>query len=113
MSNKYTEINQRQRQLGSAFRKESPDTFNAFLNLHKAALATGALETKHKELIALAIGICVRCDGCIGAHVDAAIKAGASKDELVETINVAILMGGGPAVVYGTQAFAAVDEFYP
>lgn len=108
MSNNYTEINQQQRKLGSAFRKESPDTLNAFLNLHKAAFAPGAMETKYKELIAVAIAINVRCDGCIGFHVEAAVKAGASREELIETI---ILMGGGPAVIYGTQALAAVDEF--
>lgn len=108
MSKNYTEINQQQRKLGSAFRKESPDTLNAFLNLHKAAFAPGAMETKYKELIAVAIAINVRCDGCIGSHVEAAVKAGASREELIETI---ILMGGGPAVIYGTQALAAVDEF--
>lgn len=112
MSKNYKDINQEQRKLGSAFRKESPDTLNAFLNLHKAAFAAGAMETKYKELIATAIAINVRCDGCIGAHVEAAMKAGASREELIETINVAILMGGGPAVVYGTQALAAVDEFF-
>lgn len=113
MSKNYTEINQQQRKLGSAFRKESPDTLNAFLNLHKAAFAPGAMETKYKELIAVAIAIAinVRYDGCIGSHVEAAVKAGASREELIETINVAILMGGGPAVIYGTQALAAVDEF--
>lgn len=111
MNKNYTDINQQQRKLGSAFRKESPDTLNAFLSLHKAAFAPGAMETKYKELIAVAIAINVRCDGCIGSHVESAVRAGASREELVETINVAILMGGGPAVIYGTQALAAVDEF--
>ncbi len=111
MSKNYTDINQLQRKLGSAFRKESPDTLNAFLSLQKAAFAPGAMETKYKELIAVAIAINVRCDGCIGSHAEAAVKAGASREELIETINVAILMGGGPAVIYGTQALAAVDEF--
>ncbi|MGV3000665.1 carboxymuconolactone decarboxylase family protein [Vibrio sp. E150_018] len=111
MNKSYTDINQQQRKLGSAFRKESPDTLNAFLSLHKAAFASGTMETKYKELIAVAIAISVRCDGCIGSHVEAAVKAGASREELIETINVAILMGGGPAVIYGTQALAAVDEF--
>ena len=83
---------------------------NAFLALHKAAMREGALSIKHKELIVTAIAIAARCDGCIGAHVAAALKAGASKQELVETIDVAVLMGGGPAVIYGTQALAAVEE---
>jgi AhpD family alkylhydroperoxidase len=65
---------------------------------------------KHKELIATGIAIAARCNGCIGAHVAAALKAGATKQELIETIDVAVLMGGGPAIIYGTQALAAVEE---
>ncbi len=110
MSKSYKTINQEQRQFGGAYRESSPDTMNAFLALHKAAFTEGAVSVKHKELIALGIGIAARCDGCIAAHVGAALKAGASRQELVETINVAVLMGGGPSLVYGTQALAAVDE---
>lgn len=110
MSKSYKQINQDQRALGSAYRKESPSTMNAFIELHKSAFAEGALASKHKELIATGIAIAARCDGCIAAHVQAALKAGASKQELVETIDVAVLMGGGPSVIYGTQALAAVEE---
>ena len=108
MAKSYKEINQDQRQFGSAYRKASPDTMNAFF-LHKAAMVEGAVSIKHKELIATGIAIAARCDGCIGAHA-AALKAGATKQELIETIDVAVLMGGGPAIIYGTQALAAVEE---
>ncbi len=64
-----------------------------------------------KELIALAIGISVRCDGCISYHVHDALEAGASREEIVETIGVSILMGGGPDVVYSSQALKALNEF--
>ena len=111
MMKSYKEINKNQQQLGLDYSKASPETMNAFMALHKAAFTQGALTIKHKELIATAIAIAVRCDGCIGAHVAAALQAGATKQELVETIDVAILMGGGPAFVYGSQALAAVDEF--
>ncbi|MBB1488164.1 carboxymuconolactone decarboxylase family protein [Oceanospirillum sediminis] len=110
MSKSYKQINQDQRSLGQAYRKESPDTMSAFIELHKAAFAEGDLSVKYKELIATGIAIAARCDGCIAAHVQAALKAGASKQELVETINVAVLMGGGPSVIYGTQALSAVEE---
>jgi AhpD family alkylhydroperoxidase len=110
MNKSYKEINQKQRQLGRTYREKSPDTMNAFLALHKAALADGALSNKHKELIATGIAIAARCDGCIASHVAASLKAGASKEELLETIDVAVLMGGGPALIYGTQALAAVEE---
>ncbi|HAE86841.1 TPA: carboxymuconolactone decarboxylase family protein [Candidatus Marinimicrobia bacterium] len=83
----------------------------AFVQLHELSFAEGALSAKMKELIALAIGISVRCDGCISYHVHDALKAGASRAEIVETIGVSILMGGGPAVVYGSQALKALNEF--
>ncbi len=110
MSKSYRQINQDQRELGRAYRQASPDTFNAFLGLHQAAMKDGALSTKHKELIATAIAVAARCDGCIASHVAAALKAGASREEMIEAIDVAILMGGGPSLIYGVQARAAVDE---
>ena len=91
--------------------KESPDTMAGFMKLHEAGSTQGALSPKHKELIALGIGIAVRCDGCIAFHVHDALKAGATKDEIVDTIGVAILMGGGPAVVYGSAALEALEQF--
>lgn len=88
-----------------------PETMAAFGQLHKAALANGALSTKHKELIALAIGISSRCEGCISYHVNGALRAGASREEVTETIGVAVLMGGGPSTVYGAEAFEALEQF--
>jgi AhpD family alkylhydroperoxidase len=93
------------------YSKESPDTMSGFMRLHKAGSTDGALSGKVKELIALAIGITVRCDGCIAFHVHDALKAGASHDEIVDAIGVAILMGGGPAVVYGSLAIEALEQF--
>ncbi|HHQ4776842.1 carboxymuconolactone decarboxylase family protein [Aeromonas allosaccharophila] len=107
----YREINKEQHQLGSAYRKSSPDTMNAFIALHKAVMKEGeALELKYREMIALGIGIASRCDGCIAAHVAGAVKAGASRAELIATVDVAVLMGGGPSIIYGTQAHAAIEE---
>lgn len=91
--------------------KVNPDIMNGFRKLHQAAAADGALSGKVKELIALAIGISVRCDGCIAFHVHDALEAGATKEEIVDTIGVAIMMGGGPAVVYGSSALEALTQF--
>ena len=107
----YPEFYEQVSALMNQYGKESPDTMAAFIQLHKASSADGALSSSVKELIALGIAICVRCDGCIAFHVHDAIKAGATHDEIVETIGVAILMGGGPAVVYGSQALEAMKEF--
>jgi len=80
--------------------------------LHKSAVQDGVLSNKVKELIALSIGISVRCDGCIAYHVHDALEAGASPKEIEETIGVAVMMGGGPSVVYGCQALDALEEFF-
>ncbi|MAY38566.1 MAG: alkylhydroperoxidase [Spongiibacter sp.] len=79
--------------------------------LHEASLKPGALDTKTKELIALGIAITVRCDGCISFHVHDAMEAGASQGEIAETVSVAILMGGGPSVVYGIEAMQALSQY--
>ncbi len=80
-----------------------------FAETAKAAIAPGVLDSKTKELIALAIGIAARCDGCLGYHVRAAAKYGATREEVAETIGVAIYMGGGPSAIYGAEALAAFD----
>jgi len=106
----YKAINATQAELGMAFMKESKDTLAAFMNLHHAVMTEGAVSVKNKELIALGIAIAARCDGCIAAHVKSALASEATRAEITETINVAIMMGGGPSVIYGTQAFAAMEE---
>lgn len=90
---------------------ELPGPMAGFGQLHKQATADGALSTKLKELIALGIGIAARCDGCISYHVHDALRAGATRQEIVETIGVAVLMGGGPAAMYGCDALEALEQF--
>jgi AhpD family alkylhydroperoxidase len=111
MAQSYDELYQEVHDLMQKYSKESPDVMDAFMKLHKSNATDGALSTKVKELMALSIGICVRCDGCIAFHVHDALEAGATRDEIVETIGVAILMGGGPSVVYGTKALSALEDF--
>ncbi len=101
-----------QRQMGR-LGKENPAIMKGIGQLHQAALAEGVLSSLTKELIALGIAIAVRCEGCISTHVRDAIKVGATRAELLETIGVAVLMGGGPSVVYGSQALDAFDQFAP
>jgi AhpD family alkylhydroperoxidase len=93
--------------------ESSPAMMKAFMRLHGATVKDGVLSGKTKELIALAIGINVRCDGCIAYHVHDAVAAGASREEVIETIGVAIMMGGGPSVIYGAEALEALDQFEP
>lgn len=88
-----------------------PEVMKSFDLLHKNCIEDGALSSKTKELIALGIAITVRCDGCISYHVHEALNTGATSQEIVETIGVAVLMGGGPAVVYGSEALEALEQF--
>ena len=111
MAKSYPQFHKQVQELMNKYGQESPDTMAGVMKLHKAASEEGALSSKVKELIALGIAIVVRCDGCIAFHVHDALEAGASKDEIVDAIGVAILMGGGPAVVYGSQAFKALKQF--
>jgi AhpD family alkylhydroperoxidase len=98
-------------QLAAKLGKELPGPMAGFASLHKGALADGALTKKFKELMALGIGIAARCGGCIAYHTHGALKAGATRPEVLETVGVAILMGGGPAMIYGCEALAAMDQF--
>ncbi len=73
-------------------------------------MAEGAVSAKHKELIALAIGVTQRCSGCIGFHIKALQKLGATRQELDEMLAVAVYMGGGPALMYAAEAIHAWEE---
>jgi AhpD family alkylhydroperoxidase len=94
-----------------ALRQAIPEVYRGFGELSGAALAEGALPTKVKELMAMAIGVVHGCDGCIASHAKGAVGAGATKQEAAEAIGVAILMHGGPATIYGARAYAAFCEF--
>lgn len=89
----------------------APEVMKAFGGIAQAALKTGALDTKTKELIALAIGVSSRCDDCIAFHTKAAVEHGATKEEILETLGMAIYMGAGPAVMYAAHAVDAFRQF--
>jgi AhpD family alkylhydroperoxidase len=97
------------RELGTVI----PEVMKGFGDLHRAAMSDGVLDRATKELIALAIGIAARCEGCIALHVADAVRAGATREQVHEAIGVAVLMGGGPASVYATEALAALQQFAP
>lgn len=102
-----TDVSEYMNELGKA----SPEVMQSFMGMHNAANKSGVLNEKTKELIALAIGISQRCDGCIGFHTKALLKLGTTREEFVEMLNVAIYMGGGPVVMYAADALRAYDQF--
>jgi len=97
------------RQLGQLSR-ELPGPMGAFARLHTASQADGALPRSVKELMAMAIAIAVHCEGCITYHMSDALQAGATAEEVVEAIGVAVMMSGGPGTVYGAEALAALRQ---
>lgn len=111
MSKEYKEITKDLSASLAKLRKEIPDVMSGFSSLAKAATEDKALDKKTKELIALALGVAARCDGCIGFHVQTLIKLGVTRDELMETLGMAIYMGGGPSLMYAADAVKAFEEF--
>ena len=91
--------------------REIHDVLKKFGAFDKSVMEPGQLDTKTKELIAVGISVAIRCDECIGFHVDAAVAAGADRKELAEAASVAVLLGGGPGLMYATHAMKAIDEY--
>ena len=91
-------------------RAEAPEMMKGFIDLAAAATKGGALDKKTKELIALALGVAARCDGCLGFHTQALVRLGATKQEIVETLGMATYMGGGPSLMYAADALTAFEQ---
>jgi len=111
MTTNYVELHDHLDEGISKLMKELPGPMSGFSQLHRKAMEDGVLNGKTKELIALSVSIALRCEGCIAYHVYDAIKAGATRAEMVDAIGVAILMGGAPAAVYATYAMDAMEQF--
>ncbi len=111
MEKNYSTITERISEDLRKLRADIPDTMKAFSALAQAATRDGALDRKTKELIALAIGIATRCDGCIGFHTEALVRLGATRQEVEETLGMAVYMGGGPSLMYAADAISAYEQF--
>lgn len=94
-------------------KKAQPEALQAFGQLARAAMAEGAVSAKHKELMALAIGITQHCSGCIGFHVKALHKLQCTRAELDEMLSVCVYMGGGPALMYAAETVKAWEAMAP
>ena len=91
--------------------KLSPDTVKAYQMLSAAGQKTGQFDAKTRELIALAVAVTLRCDGCITVHSDAALKHGATREEIAEALGVAISVNAGAALVYSARTMDAVAAY--
>lgn len=88
-----------------------PEVWGARTRLSAAVMTDGALDVRTKELIALAVSVTRECDGCIAAHAKGAARAGATAEQVAETLGVTVMMNGGPATVWGPRAFDAFLEY--
>jgi len=103
-------------QVNAAVRKMSianPDIVRAYAGLSAANAKSARIDSKTRELIALAVSVTLRCDGCINAHTDAAIKAGATQEEIVDALGVAIMVNAGAAMVYSARTIDAYNAKKP
>ena len=108
---KYAQLNRALMSGMKSLSMQQGDITKAFQGLHHAALKAGAVDTATKELMAVACSIVTHCESCIASHTASAIRAGASKEAFFETLGVAVLMGGGPALTYAAKAIEAYEEF--
>jgi AhpD family alkylhydroperoxidase len=108
---RYHELLSDLREPTKTLRRAVPEAWAGFSTMHQAAMADGVVPARLKEIVALAISVVKRCDGCIAYHAKAAAKQGATPDEVAELLGVALLMDGGTASVYAPQAWAAYQEF--
>jgi AhpD family alkylhydroperoxidase len=106
MSDAKEKLNAAKGRLG-ALAKETPDLFEGFIKISKTATREGQFTAAQKELVATAVAVTQGCDDCILYHVDAAKRLGADEAILIEALEVAVEMGGGPAVMYAGKALDA------
>lgn len=110
MSKQYKEITSDISAYMTKLRQEIPGVMNGFSTMAQSATQDGALDKKAKELIALALGVAARCDGCIGFHVQTLVKLQVTRQELLEVLGMSIYMGGGPSLMYAADALRAFEQ---
>lgn len=108
---KWAEKNEDMRNALRALNKANRNIPAGFGAMSKAAMEGEHLDAKTKEFVALAIAIGVRCEPCVGFHVEALMKQGGTRDELAEMLAMTVQMGGGPTLMYAAKALEAWDEF--
>ncbi|MDH3678357.1 MAG: carboxymuconolactone decarboxylase family protein [Acidimicrobiia bacterium] len=96
---------------GRKLADHQPELHTSYWRTHELAMADGALDRKTKELIGLSLVVAMQCDVCIAFHVRDCLNVGATKEEIYEALNVTVMQGSGPAMVYAGYAVEALDEY--
>jgi len=92
-------------------KKELPEMAQGFREMYRGIMKDGALSMKEKELMAVAVGMALQCEACVVLHIRGALHAGASRQEVLETASVVVMMQGGPGYAYLPEVVEALDAF--
>ncbi|MEQ8770459.1 MAG: carboxymuconolactone decarboxylase family protein [Phycisphaerales bacterium] len=92
-----------------SMKEQAPDIARSFGGMYQKLMGPGELSVLQKELIAIGIGMAIRCEPCIYAHVEKAVKAGATREQLLETAGVVVMMQGGPGYTHVPELLDAMD----
>ncbi|NCA77428.1 MAG: carboxymuconolactone decarboxylase family protein [Alphaproteobacteria bacterium] len=111
-TSRITELNRQRKVANARLARLNSMVYKAFLEMEKVTYCDGALSKKHKELIAAAIGVVTNCESCMQWHIEQAVMEGATEQEVLEAIEVAIEMGIGPATVNARFALEAMDQSF-
>jgi AhpD family alkylhydroperoxidase len=106
------EITEKRRAAHERLLELDSKVYKAFLEMERATYSDGALPKKQKELVAIGISVVNNCESCMQWHIEQAAKAGASFREVLEAVEVAIEMGGGPATVSARFALEVMDRAF-
>lgn len=109
---RFTEINLRRKEAHARLTRLNSKVYKAFLEMEKVTFCDGALSRKNKELIAAAIGVMTNCESCMQWHIEQAVKEGATQQEVLEAVEVAIEMGIGPATVNARFALEILEHSF-
>ncbi len=109
---KLKELTRKRKEAHSKLLSLDSKVYKAFLKMEEAAFSDGALSKKNKELIAVGISLVINCESCMQWHIEQAVESGASKEEVLESIEVGIEMGGGPATVSARFALEVMEKIF-
>jgi len=99
-------------QMFAKLKKDKPKELSSFINFSQIAKSNGAIDAKNKELILVALGISSQCSWCIAMHIEGAVKAGATKEEILDAAMLAVVMGGGPKLMYMNIVYEELDKYF-
>ena len=110
---KLKELTRKRKDAHSKLLSLNSKVYKAFLDMEEAAFSNGALQKKHKELIAVGISVVINCESCMQWHIEQAAQSGATQQEVLEAIEVGIEMSGGPGTVSARFALDVMQDIYP